>query len=319
MIVDKKQFILIIIVIIIVYFLFFGKVKENMTPASKNMNDDMDLRAKKPIPEKALCRTNDDCNVVFGDGQNTCDNNKCVCKVGAGTFCQERPRYYKPVAEMTPQQIIQYKMRGKIEKMTLADYRDWLSLWEYDLTNLPDQHKANFTRMKLGEPIYEVPLEDPVAVYLSANAAKRDKVCLDIPNAEVDSPLNWKIHPSNNTAGNMNSKGEFEGNLNFTSYKNPPTDGDKQTVKRYERTPNITVRDWFLNNVNWMFNDIEPSSGYKNPNINRFLNIVQNNDRSTEPTMTSQPLVIPNAPKIKTPQNAEENEQETPAPTSYMQ
>ena len=97
------------------------------------------------------CKNNADCNTVYGDGVNQCLNNKCSCTFGTGSFCHLRPNYYKSLKQMTPEQIVQFKQNGKVEKMSLEDYRNWLSLWEHDQINLPAHHKQNF--LKLHYPI----------------------------------------------------------------------------------------------------------------------------------------------------------------------
>jgi hypothetical protein len=222
------------------------------------------------VPEKVGCVSDNDCNIVFGNGNNKCLSGKCRCNSGTGTFCHLRSDYYKKLSEMTPAQIIKFKKNGKLEKMTIKDYLKWLSLFKYDIENLPKQHLGNFNRYLRGLPIYDIPLSDPTDEFFASSAAKQDRVCLTIPNAEIDSPLNWKIRSDFDSSGMINVLEETQRPLNFSKYYGQRALSDN----RYERTNDVSVKDWFFNNINWMFNDVDKNALYRDPQRNRFLNII---------------------------------------------
>jgi hypothetical protein len=223
------------------------------------------------VPEKVGCVTDNDCNIVFGNGNNKCLSGKCRCNSGTGTFCHLRSDYYKKLSEMTPAQIIKFKKHGKLEKMTIKDYLKWLSLFKYDIENLPKQHLGNFNRYLKGLPIYDIPLSDPTDEFFASSAAKNDRVCLTIPNAEVDSPLNWKMRSDLDSSGMINVLEETQRPLNYSRFY-----GHRAlSNNRMERTNDLTAKDWFFNNINWMFNDVDRTNSlYANPQANRFMNII---------------------------------------------
>lgn len=270
-------------------------------PIEQDPNADRGLEAGPPKLTAATagkCINDDDCNIVFGKGSNKCVNNQCNCQVGIGAFCHLRPRYYKPLAEMTPKQVVQFKNKAKLEKMTLEDYREWLSLWESDIEHLPRQHRMNYARMKQGQVIYDIPLYDEVEEFFASKAASRDRVCMDIPNTEIDSPLNWKVRSTLANTGHMNTRGETNRPLNYSRYfKHDPI-----SQKKYERSSDIGVRDWFMNNVNWLFYDIDRNKAWKEPNLNRFMNIVSDARRVPQPDFKPQKILdnknIPKPEKV---------------------
>lgn len=243
------------------------------------------------------CGSNKDCNIVFGRGLNTCVNGKCSCVSGTGTFCHLKPNYYKNPREMTPAQIIKFKNDADLSKMTLEDYKNWLGLFEFDLNNLPKIHLNNYNRLKEGLPIYDIPLSDPVDEFFASSAARRDRVCLDIPNSDVDSPLNWKLHPSLNNMGKINSRGQTDVSLGYAQYapNNKLDEGNVFSTERtYERTNEVTVKDLLWNNINWLFYDIDRNAmwRYNDPNQNRFLNIITNKvEVPKQPTLESKSLM----------------------------
>lgn len=238
------------------------------------------------VPNKIMCHTDEDCNIIYGNGKNKCLSGKCQCQEGTGRFCHKTPNYYKDPKDMTPAQIIKFKNKAKVEKMTIGDYKNWLMLFKYDQENLPRYHLPNFQRLMMGQPIYDIPLSDPVEEYFSDSPAKRDRVCLEIPNAEIDSPLNWKIHSQLNNTGRIDRHGRTERPLNWSRYyKHPSLNKD-----RYQRSDKLTVKDWFLNNVNWLFYDVDRNAYYQDPNSNRFMNII-GDKRAPQPTFKPQRLV----------------------------
>jgi len=240
------------------------------------------------VPHQVNCESHGDCNIVYGKGKNKCVGGQCKCIAGTGTFCHKRPDYYKKLCEMSPAQIIKFKKHGHLEKMTIGDYIKWLSLFRYDVKSLPREHLRNFQRYMQGLPIYDIPLTDPTDEFFSSQAARKDRVCLDIPNAEIDSPLNYKINSQLNNTGRMNVRGDTQYPLNWSRYYNHKA----LNKNRYERTDGMTMKDWFLNNVNWLFYDIDRNAAYKDPNQNRFMNVVdqQGNQKGIKSGYTAERL-----------------------------
>lgn len=241
------------------------------------------------LPAKVDCHTHEDCNIVFGDGQNKCLNGTCRCEIGSGRFCHKKPNYYKELREMTPAQIIKFKKTARPDRMTLGDYKNWLLLWQYDIENLPKHHMRNFHRLMQNLPIYDIPLADPVDEFLAEEAAKKDKVCMEIPNAEVDSPLNWKIHAELNNNAEIDQHGNTAKDLNWSRYfKHPQLSSEDSAT----RTDSISVKNWFMDNVNWMFTDVDRNTAIQNPDQNRFMNIIDSpNTRLTEGQVKSDPTM----------------------------
>lgn len=238
------------------------------------------------IPDKVTCNTNEDCNIIYGKGKNQCVGGKCKCTEGTGAFCHKRPNYYKDPTEMTPAQVIKFKKNAKLENMTIGDYKNWLMLFKYDQESLPRYHLRNFQRLMMGQPIYDIPLSDPVEEYFADSAAKKDKITMEIPNAEIDSPLNWKINSQLNNTGKIDRLGNTERPLNWSRYYKYPA----LSADRFERSDKLTVKDWFLNNINWLFYDVDRNQAYKDPNANRFMNII-GDSRQPQSSYTPQRLI----------------------------
>ena len=241
-------------------------------PSDKSLPPDGagDCKRIVTVPQKVSCEVDGDCNIVFGNGENKCLNGKCRCAAGSGKFCHLKSDYYKRLSEMTPAQIIKFKKHGKLDKMTIRDYLKWLSLFKYDIENLPRQHLRNFQRYLKGLPVFNIPLSDPTEEFFADQGARRDRVCLDIPNSEIDSPLNYKIRSTLNNDGMINVLEQTERPLNWSKYYNHPS----LAKDRLERTETSTIKDWFLNNINWLFYDIDRNAAYKDPQKNRFMNII---------------------------------------------
>ena len=85
----------------------------------------------------------------------------------------------------------------------------------------------------------------------------------------------------------MNTRGETNRNLNYSRYFK----SDPISKRKYERSSDIGVRDWFLNNVNWLFYDIDRNKAWKEPNLNRFMNIVSDARRVPKPDFTPQKIL----------------------------
>lgn len=235
------------------------------------------------IPRKVTCENNADCNIVYGQGKNKCIGGKCQCSSGVGTFCHQRKNYYKDPRDMTPAQVIKFRKKAKMENMTTQDYINWLSLFRYDIESLPIEHRRNFQRYLQGLPIYDIPLSDPAKEFYASQAAKSDQVCLNIPNSEVDSPLNWKINAQLNNSGIMDVRGNTERPLNWARYYKHPA--LNESGERFQSSEQQTsTKDWFYNNMNWLFTDVDRhNAAYKDPNQNRFLNIIDGQRPSNSP------------------------------------
>jgi len=117
--------------------------------------------AKKGCADRLTgqCTNDDQCNQVYGRGANKCQNGRCTCRYGAGDYCQEKPTYYLDPRMMTPQQVVKFKNRAKLENMTMQDYKNWLGLFDSDLEDLPLVHRKNFWRLQRGDVIKFIPLD----------------------------------------------------------------------------------------------------------------------------------------------------------------
>lgn len=90
------------------------------------------------------CRTDDDCNVVNGDGKNVCKSDgTCSCiGGGSGTFCHYGPVKYRDPKDMTADELQRFKSKYRND-FTLQDYKNWLMLYKSDPENLREQHRRN--------------------------------------------------------------------------------------------------------------------------------------------------------------------------------
>jgi hypothetical protein len=144
--------------------------QETATPSAINQSDDQKMDNRKCASNNAEtrpvigCRTDADCNVVFGNGRNKClSNNKCYCVEGSGLFCHYGPTYYKDPKDMSDRQLQKFKLKAKFDKMTVQDYVNWLMLFEDDLEALAPRHLNNFIKLKKG-------------IKLTLNDIPRDKI-----------------------------------------------------------------------------------------------------------------------------------------------
>ena len=97
------------------------------------------------------CSSNNDCNVIYGQGRNKCmSNHQCYCAEGSGRFCHYGPTYYMDPKDMTEDQIRKFKTKAKFNHMTLQDYMNWLSLFEDEPDVLPQRHLDNLRKMQKG-------------------------------------------------------------------------------------------------------------------------------------------------------------------------
>jgi hypothetical protein len=97
------------------------------------------------------CTADDDCNVVYGNGQNKClSSGECYCAKGSGQFCHYGPTYYKDPKDMTDEQRRKFKLKAKVYKMTLQDYINWLRLFEDEQDLLSPRDLANLQKLLKG-------------------------------------------------------------------------------------------------------------------------------------------------------------------------
>lgn len=136
--------------------------KQGCTQGSTDVSIKEQL-ASHPKVQVASCqpgKCSDDwqCNQVYGRGANKCVDGNCQCRYGTGMYCHLEPTYYLDPRLMSPAQIVKFKRQAKVSKMTIQDYKNWLSLFEYDLDELPLVHRKNYWRLKKGDTIKFVPL-----------------------------------------------------------------------------------------------------------------------------------------------------------------
>jgi hypothetical protein len=104
------------------------------------------------------CSSDWQCNQVYGGGANRCTNGKCQCRFGTGFYCHLQPTFYLDPKLMTPEQVVKFKKRARLDRMTLQDYQNWLGLFTYDLESLPLVHRKNYWRLRRGDAIEFVPI-----------------------------------------------------------------------------------------------------------------------------------------------------------------
>ena len=103
---------------------------------------------------KIGCKTDNDCNVVNGNGLNVCKSDgSCHCLSGSGMFCQYGPTNYKDPNSMTDQEkrIFKYQYRNNF---TLQDYKNWLFLYKDDPQHLRENHKDNLAKLLRGDTLF---------------------------------------------------------------------------------------------------------------------------------------------------------------------
>lgn len=103
---------------------------------------------------KIGCKTDDDCNIVNGNGLNVCKSDgSCHCLSGSGTFCQYGPTNYKDPKSMTEEErrIFKYQYRNNF---TLQDYKNWLLLYKNDEQHLRENHRGNLEKLLRGDTLF---------------------------------------------------------------------------------------------------------------------------------------------------------------------
>lgn len=112
-------------------------------------------RRKLDTPMKVGCNTDADCNVVWGDGKNTCKRDgSCHCVSGSGTFCQYGPTNYKDPSDMTDLELKQFRYKYRND-MTLQDYKNWLMLFKNNPQHLREHHRENLAILLRGGMLTE--------------------------------------------------------------------------------------------------------------------------------------------------------------------
>lgn len=100
------------------------------------------------------CEKDNDCNLFYGEGKNTCKSNKqCRCEVGSGVLCQYGPTNYKDTKDMTTKERTIFKNLSNYDNFTIQDYKNWLSLYKKDYYLLSDEHLINLRKVLRGEPL----------------------------------------------------------------------------------------------------------------------------------------------------------------------
>ena len=136
---------------------FKGKiVKKELKMVSNTETEPKETEVIIPESTEPTCSSNDDCNVVFGDGENVCSiEGVCICnKGGSGRFCHRGPTNYKDPKDMTEDQRNRFKQKYRTD-FTVQDYKNWLNL--YKLSNesefLYPAHQSNYTKFVKGDKI----------------------------------------------------------------------------------------------------------------------------------------------------------------------
>ena len=60
------------------------------------------------------------------------------------------PTYYKHPQDLTNKQLQKFKLKAKIDKMTLQDYVNWVILFDENIQDLPQIHHKNLNKIKNG-------------------------------------------------------------------------------------------------------------------------------------------------------------------------
>jgi len=224
---------------------------------SQSLCQDIKTAKEACDPNQIVCDCNSDCNKVYGQGANQCINGKCQCRFGTGKFCQQQPTYYLDPKNMTPAQVVKFKNRAKLSVMTLQDYKNWLSLFEFEVDTLPLVHRVNYWKMVKGDQITIIPTEEDIGVNdgwqspgytvdangttipnampedvreYRSNGGRVPQADMNIdsdglietkirfPAAEVDSQYNYKFLNRDDSTGNIKDFAETRTPLAYTAY-----------------------------------------------------------------------------------------------------
>jgi hypothetical protein len=195
---------------------------------------------------------------------------------------ESQARYYKTLQEMTPAQIIKFKNKAKPGKMTMLDYKSWLSLFEYDKANLPTEHHENLDRLLKGLPIMDIPLPTMIDDLLKGSAQEigQTTITIEVPNTEIDSPVNYDPKTTYDTSGEIDKNNNtdphrlrYGGYAGFADFRN-------SNKNKIERTKDFRAGQWFQQgSFPWIFDS--PESGYLFKE-NRFENVIKNNQEGRQ-------------------------------------
>ena len=112
-------------------------------------------RRELATPMQVGCTTDSDCNIVWGDGKNTCKSDRsCHCVNGSGPFCQYGPTNYKDPKDMTDMEMKQFRYKYRND-MTLQDYKNWLMTYKDDDQHLRSHHRENLAILMRGGQLTE--------------------------------------------------------------------------------------------------------------------------------------------------------------------
>jgi len=247
--IQKREIQLIIFLVLTIYIIL--KTTSNYESFEKEPTGDKEIQSQESLTNTMPCDLG--CNVP-----------------------ESEARYYKTLDQMTPAQIIKFKKKAKPGKMTISDYKSWLGLFEYDRANLSKEHHENLDRLLKGLPILDIPLPTMIEDILKNPAQQigESTVTIQIPNTEIDSPVNYTPKTSYDTSGEIDKnnntdphKLRYGGYVGFGDYRN-------SNKNKIERTKNLRAEQWFQRgSFPWIF-DI-PESGYLFKE-NRFENIIKN-------------------------------------------
>lgn len=101
------------------------------------------------------CKSDKDCNIVWGNGKNVCKSDKtCQCVEGTGDFCHIGPTNYKDPADMSHNEREAFKKSYR-KNFTLQDYINWLKLYrdDNDYLRLREEHRINYKKLLAGKEI----------------------------------------------------------------------------------------------------------------------------------------------------------------------
>lgn len=179
------------------------------------------------------CNTDDDCNIVNGDGKNICkSNHKCYCIVGTGDFCQLGSSNFKNPHAMTGEELKSFKENYDKDKFTLQDYKNWLLLYKNNQKELSQDHLNNLRNInKLKEkdiPRSKISPPETAADYFNKMYKQNMEAIIE--------PLN------SDTAGIVIAS-------NFTDYSEfiPPQDISNYVIKNTDyKLPPISVDQCFM-------------------------------------------------------------------------
>jgi len=163
------DYIILILILILVIVLYINKKNYNKVEKFS------DFKENKIIKENIYqvgCNTDDDCNIVNGNGKNICkSDNKCYCIVGTGDFCQLGKSNFKNPETMNSEELKSFKENYSREKFSLQYYKNWLLLYKDTPKELSYDHLKNLNNInKIQEkdiPISKISPPETAAEYFN--------------------------------------------------------------------------------------------------------------------------------------------------------